>query len=60
LSGAQALACSFRQIDPASAPRCGTIAAVYPAPVEPEHWLDLNTFRTQAQIEGGSVCIPPG
>ena len=33
----------------------GTIPAV-----EPKHWQDLNTFRTQAQIEGGSVCIPPG
>jgi hypothetical protein len=28
--------------------------------VEPKSWLDLNTFRTQAQIEGGAVCDPPG
>jgi hypothetical protein len=33
----------------------GTIPAT-----EPKHWLDLNTFRTQAQIEGGAVCDPPG
>ena len=25
---------------------------------EPPHWDDLNTFRTQAQIEGGSICQP--
>ncbi|MFO7562080.1 MAG: VCBS repeat-containing protein [Enhygromyxa sp.] len=25
---------------------------------EPPNWQDLNTFRTQAQIEGGSVCLP--
>jgi hypothetical protein len=25
---------------------------------EPPNWEDLNTFRTQAQIEGGSVCLP--
>ncbi len=30
-------------------------------PREPEpNWPTLNTFRTNAQIEGGSVCIPPG
>jgi hypothetical protein len=29
---------------------------------EKPHWKDLNTFRTNAQIEGGGVCkpIPPG
>ncbi|MDC0675969.1 VCBS repeat-containing protein [Nannocystis sp. ncelm1] len=27
---------------------------------EPKHWQLLNTFRTQAQIEGGAVCDPPG
>jgi hypothetical protein len=27
---------------------------------EPKHWLELNTFRTQAQIEGGVVCQPEG
>ena len=26
--------------------------------VEPPHWRHLNTFRTNAQIEGGSVCDP--
>jgi hypothetical protein len=26
--------------------------------VEPHHWELLNTFRTNAQIEGGSVCDP--
>lgn len=26
---------------------------------EPPSWQDLNTFRTNAQIEGGSVCTPP-
>jgi hypothetical protein len=26
---------------------------------EPPHWEALNTFRTQAQIEGGGVCLPP-
>ena len=26
---------------------------------EPPSWLRLNTFRTNAQIEGGSVCKPP-
>ena len=26
--------------------------------VEPPNWQDLNTFRTQAQIEGGAVCLP--
>ena len=25
---------------------------------EPRHWEHLNTFRTNAQIEGGSVCDP--
>ncbi|HLT38367.1 MAG TPA: VCBS repeat-containing protein [Enhygromyxa sp.] len=25
---------------------------------EPPNWQDLNTFRTQAQIEGGAVCLP--
>ncbi|MBC8067308.1 MAG: VCBS repeat-containing protein [Deltaproteobacteria bacterium] len=25
---------------------------------EPPHWQQLNTFRTNAQIEGGSVCNP--
>jgi hypothetical protein len=28
--------------------------------VEPPHWEGLNTFRTQAQIEGGGVCRPEG
>jgi hypothetical protein len=28
--------------------------------IEPKHWLDLNTFRTQVHIEGGAVCDPPG
>jgi hypothetical protein len=28
--------------------------------VEPHHWELLNTFRTNAQIEGGSVCDPVG
>jgi len=30
--------------------------------VEPKHWQLLNTFRTNAQIEGGAVCkpVPPG
>ncbi len=29
--------------------------------VEPKHWLELNTYRTQAQIEtGGQVCRPAG
>lgn len=27
---------------------------------EPKHWDLLNTFRTQAQIEGGVVCEPEG
>ncbi|MBK8716273.1 MAG: VCBS repeat-containing protein [Deltaproteobacteria bacterium] len=27
---------------------------------EPPHWQYLNTFRTNAQIEGGSVCEPEG
>ncbi|HWB79774.1 MAG TPA: VCBS repeat-containing protein [Nannocystaceae bacterium] len=31
----------------------GTIPAF-----EPPHWKQLNTFRTNAQIEGGSVCNP--
>jgi hypothetical protein len=26
--------------------------------VEPHHWERLNTFRTNAQIEGGVVCMP--
>jgi hypothetical protein len=26
---------------------------------EPPSWEDLNTFRTNAQIEGGGVCKPP-
>nr|AYM53165.1 FG-GAP repeat/HVR domain protein [Pseudenhygromyxa salsuginis] len=25
---------------------------------EPPHWESLNTFRTQAQIEGGGLCLP--
>jgi hypothetical protein len=30
-------------------------------PVEPiQNWKTFNTFRTQAQIEGGGTCIPPG
>ncbi len=28
-----------------------------PAP-QPPHWLGLNTFRTNAQIEGGGLCVP--
>lgn len=27
---------------------------------EKKHWLQLNTFRTNAQIEGGVVCDPEG
>ena len=27
--------------------------------VEPRHWELLNTFRTNAQIQGGTVCNPP-
>ena len=27
---------------------------------ETPHWTLLNTFRTNAQIEGGKVCDPPG
>jgi hypothetical protein len=27
--------------------------------VEPKSWLLQNTYRTNAQIEGGSVCVPP-
>lgn len=27
--------------------------------VEPRHWERLNTFRTNAQIEGGGICLPP-
>ena len=27
--------------------------------VEPRSWELLNTYRTNAQIEGGSVCVPP-
>ncbi len=26
---------------------------------EPPHWATTNTFRTQAQIEEGGVCVPP-
>ncbi len=26
---------------------------------EPPHWETLNTFRTNAQIEGGGLCKPP-
>jgi hypothetical protein len=26
----------------------------------PKHWRHLNTFRTNAQIEGGAICDPPG
>jgi hypothetical protein len=26
---------------------------------EAQHWTQLNTFRTNAQIEGGAVCEPP-
>ncbi|MEM7157714.1 MAG: FG-GAP-like repeat-containing protein [Myxococcota bacterium] len=33
----------------------GTIPAV-----EPRSWQQLNTFRTNAQIEGGGICVPPG
>lgn len=32
----------------------GTIPAV-----EPKSWAQLNTFRTNAQIEGGGLCVPP-
>lgn len=32
----------------------GTIPAV-----EPQHWQQLNTFRTNAQIQAGTVCDPP-
>jgi FG-GAP-like repeat len=28
-----------------------------PAP-EPRHWLRTNTFRTNAQLEGGVICVP--
>jgi hypothetical protein len=27
---------------------------------EPKHWLELNTFRTNAQIENGGICDPVG
>ncbi len=27
--------------------------------IQPKSWLNLNTFRTNAQIEGGGVCVPP-
>ena len=27
--------------------------------VEPASWQLLNTYRTNAQIEGGVVCVPP-
>jgi hypothetical protein len=27
--------------------------------VEQPSWRELNTFRTNAQIEGGTVCLPP-
>ena len=33
----------------------GTIPAV-----EPKSWQQLNTFRTNAQIEGGGICKPEG
>ena len=26
---------------------------------EPPSWQDLNTYRTNAQIEGGKLCLPP-
>jgi len=26
--------------------------------IEPHHWELLNTFRTNAQIEGGGLCVP--
>jgi len=26
--------------------------------IQPKSWLLLNTFRTNAQIEGGAVCDP--
>jgi hypothetical protein len=26
---------------------------------EAPHWDSLNTFRTNAQIEGGGICVPP-
>ena len=28
-------------------------------PVQRPHWLDLNSFRTNAQIEDGQTCVPP-
>jgi hypothetical protein len=27
---------------------------------EPKSWEGLNTFRTNAQIEGGGICDPAG
>ena len=27
--------------------------------VEPKHWQNQNTFRTNSQIEDGGVCVPP-
>jgi len=27
--------------------------------IQPKSWENLNTFRTNAQIEGGGVCVPP-
>jgi len=27
--------------------------------IQPKSWENLNTFRTNAQIEGGGVCLPP-
>jgi hypothetical protein len=27
--------------------------------LEQPSWRELNTFRTNAQIEGGTVCLPP-
>ena len=33
--------------------------ATIPAEEQP-HWEQLNTYRTQAQSEGGSICIPEG
>ena len=28
--------------------------------IEPHHWEDLNTFRTNAQVEDGGICEPIG
>ena len=27
--------------------------------IEPPHWKQLNTFRTNSQIEDGGLCKPP-